>query len=256
MNIINSIDARVKNHYIKHFENTKYGKELRKLKDKFLGERCFIVGNGPSLKISDLDKLKDEYTFAFNRIYYVFNDTDWRPTFYCIQDDKMIMNSIDKIKTCIKTRYIFAPIDFKFFYNINLNTSYYFCQRRNTDISNIYFSESIDKGISVCNTVTYTAIQLAVYMGFTNIYLIGIDHCFNKVIDSNGNITKRNINNYFCEEYDKDKDDLYIPNLDLSTKAYERALSYTKLHPSIKILNATRGGELEVFNRESFDSLF
>ena len=32
---------------------------MQSLKDKYQGERCFIVGNGPSLTVKDLDKLKD-----------------------------------------------------------------------------------------------------------------------------------------------------------------------------------------------------
>lgn len=256
MNIINSLDARIKNYYIKHFEKTKYGKKLRELKNINSGKRCFIIGNGPSLNADDLNMLKDEYTFAFNRIYYIFDKTEWRPTYYCIQDDKMIRNSISDIEKNIKTKYIFAPIDFKWYYNLDLQTDYYFCQKRNTLKDEVYFSEVIDKSISVCNTVTYTAIQIAIYMGFTELYLIGVDHSFNRVLDNNGKIIYKNVKNYFCDDYDKDKSDLYIPQLGLSTKAYERALSYIDNHQNINIYNATRGGELEIFKRKSFDSLF
>ncbi len=35
------------------------------------GQRCFIIGNGPSLQRTDLTKLKDEFTFGMNRIYLV-----------------------------------------------------------------------------------------------------------------------------------------------------------------------------------------
>lgn len=256
MNIIDSLDARVKNYYIKHFDKTRYGKELRKLKNSNYGKRCFLVGNGPSLNVADLNMLKKEFTFAFNRIYYIFNKTEWRPTYYCIQDDKMLIRSIENIKKSIETKYIFAPIDFKWYYNLDLETNYYFCQKRNTFENRIYFSEFIDRNISVCNTVTYTAIQIAIYMGFTEIYLIGVDHTFNKELNSDGKIIYKDVKNYFCDEYDEDKNDLYIPQLSLSTKAYERAASYIMNFPNVHIYNATRGGELEVFKRIDFDSLF
>ena len=62
--------------------------ELRRFKNSHLGERCFIVGNGPSLKIEDLEKLyvNGEITFAFNMIYKIFDQTLWRPTYYGISD--------------------------------------------------------------------------------------------------------------------------------------------------------------------------
>ena len=45
---------------------------LAELKDKYQGQRAFIIGNGPSLKITDLSKLKEEFTFGLNRIYLMF----------------------------------------------------------------------------------------------------------------------------------------------------------------------------------------
>ena len=67
---------------------TKYRKcsdsaKMKELKDTKIGKRCFIIGNGPSLKAEDLSKLykNNEITFAFNRIYHIFDQTKWRPTY-------------------------------------------------------------------------------------------------------------------------------------------------------------------------------
>lgn len=60
-------------------DDSKYLKSLYRTKQ---GKRCFIIGNGPSLTAQDLDKLKNEDSFAFNRIFYIFNQTDLRPTYY------------------------------------------------------------------------------------------------------------------------------------------------------------------------------
>ena len=46
--------------------------QLRTLKDSHQGQRCFIMGNGPSLAKTDLSKLKNEFTFGMNRIYLAF----------------------------------------------------------------------------------------------------------------------------------------------------------------------------------------
>src|SRR5690606_31514735 len=61
--------------------------ELRRFKNIHAGKRCFIVATGPSLKVSDLDMLKDELTLSMNSIFMAFKETDWRPTYYAIQDE-------------------------------------------------------------------------------------------------------------------------------------------------------------------------
>ena len=258
MNILKSIDARKKNYYLSHYDKTEYGKNLATLKNKYKGKRCFIIGNGPSLKAEDLDKLKNEYTFAFNRIYYMFDQTEWRPSFYCTQDIKIAQSSWKEIQDNITTPYIFAPINLKWYYGVELNTGYYFNQKqteKETDLP--LFSEDIVKEIGVGNTVAYTAMQIAVYMGFTEIYLLGVDHNFKVSQDMNGNVIVDNsVKDYFCDKYNEDKENLFIPKLDISTLSYISARKYIDEHQNVKIYNATRGGKLEVFERKDFDSLF
>ena len=256
MNILNSIKMRKQNYYLSHFERTKYGKKLLELKGKYKNEKCFIIGNGPSLDPKDLDLLKDEYTFAFNRIYLMYDKTEWRPTFYCTQDDKIVKNSLQEIKNKIKTLYIFSPINLKWYYDLDLETEYYFNQKQAKSENECpIFSENIPHEIGVGNTVAYTAMQLAVYMGFSEIYLIGIDHSFKVYQDKDGNIiTDEKAKDYFCEEYNKDKNDLFIPKLDVSTLSYISAKNYAEEH-GVKIFNATRGGKLEIFPRVNLDEI-
>ena len=55
--------------------------ELDSYHNKYQGQACFIVGNGPSLNSRDLNLIKKEgyITFAANKIYRIFKETDWRP---------------------------------------------------------------------------------------------------------------------------------------------------------------------------------
>ena len=88
-----SINARIIQPWIcKHYEMTKEGKKILQFKDKYRERRCFFIGNGPSLNVEDLSILEknNELTFAFNRIYNIFDKTTWRPTFYISQDEKML----------------------------------------------------------------------------------------------------------------------------------------------------------------------
>lgn len=227
---------------------------LKKFKNKHLNHRCFIIGNGPSLKVEDLEKLKNEITFAFNRIYYIFNKTDWRPSYYCSEDDKTIFKSKEEINN-LKIENKFFPVNFPWDYKINFKDANYYIFKLGDRNVEPKFSEDIIKGIYWGNTVAYTAIQLAVYMGIKEIYLLGVDHNFSKMINDKGEILiDKTAKDYFTEKYNTDKEDLYIPNIEVSTRAFSAAKKYADKH-NIKIYNVTRGGKLEVFERADFDKI-
>lgn len=72
---------------------------LYHLKDLHRGRRAVVVGNGPSLKISDLDRLKDEITFASNRIFLAFGETEWRPTYYTMCDAVVARENLASVRS-------------------------------------------------------------------------------------------------------------------------------------------------------------
>lgn len=254
--IIDSFSARYlrfKADYFSHFPD---GLRLRKLRGIHQGGRCFIIGNGPSLRPEDLDVLEvnKEITFAFNRIYHIFSKTNWRPTYYVSQDDRMLSGCVEEVNL-IPSQVKFIPAEFKWYYGINISGATYFHFKNRPDSDIPLFSESIDKCIYNSNTVVITAIQIAIYMGISELFLIGVDHHFRTSINSRGEIIiDKTSKDYFSEEYNKDSRDLYVPNLDQSTKDFIAAKSYA-LKKGVHIYNATRGGCLEVFPRIPFDAI-
>jgi hypothetical protein len=229
----------------------KYGKKLSRFKDIHKGKRCFIIGNGPSLKMEDLDKLKNEYTFAANKIYIAFEDTDWRPVYYCIQDFEMIREDYSDIMTKVKSATRFIAGNHLIVQKDKLKDWIYFF----LDVRGYYrkfppFSKDISKQIFEGCTVTYANMQLAVYMGFKEIYLLGVDFSY-------AGSTSEQTKNYFSDKYMGNKEfgkNYNPPNIEKSLMAYKSARKYADKH-GIKIYNATRGGKLEVFDRVDFDSL-
>jgi len=226
-------------------------KNLKRLRNVHKGERCFIIGNGPSLDVNDLKKLKGEICFGTHRIYEIFGDTDWRPTYYCAQDHNLIKTSTKNINQ-VKTKYKFIAIYGDNWYKelkggtfIKLDIRPFYPELPN-------FSEDISDCIFEGFTVSYMCLQIAAYMGFKEIYLLGIDHNYSKVILPDGTFFEDNkIQDHFS------KKDLIenVPQLFKSTLAYEKAKNYAESN-EIKIFNATRGGKLDVFNRINFDSIF
>ena len=74
-------------------------REIRAYKNIHQGERCFIIGNGPSLTMEDLSCLTGEHCFAANRICNAFSKTDWRPEYYMCVDSSVFKDMKDTISS-------------------------------------------------------------------------------------------------------------------------------------------------------------
>lgn len=239
-----------KNVLIQRVQNANELMKLKDLKNSNKCKRCFIIGTGPSLKIEDLEALKNEIVFAPNRIYELFEKTDWRPTYYLSQDHKLIQNFIDKIKT-VEAEKIFLPIEFKNEF-IGDKYNFFVLKEKNYYPKSAPFSKDISKYLAQGFTVTYGAIQIAAYMGFTEIYLLGIDHNYNIIRDAKGNVVRdKNAVNYADGIKDFKGN---LPRIEETTIAYETAEKLSK-KLGIKIYNCTRGGKLEAFERRNLEDV-
>lgn len=257
IHLIRSLRYRYIHFLESHYSLSRDGKHLSSLHNIHLGRRCFIIGNGPSLLADDLSLLahNNEITFAFNRIYHIFNQTSWRPTYYISQDDKMLRGCVDNVNM-IGANIKFIPAEFKWYYNITVKNAVSFHLVNSDDPSHPLLSDNISHYIGNSNTVVLTAIQIAIFMGIKEIYLIGVDHHFHTSINNKGEIlVDSTTKDYFTDEYNRDKENLYIPNLDASTQNYIAVKKFAE-DRNVAIYNATRGGQLEVFPRKSLDLLF
>ena len=120
------------------------------------------------------------------------------------------------------------------------------------DEHNYLFSEDIGKQIVNSPTVSYGAMQIAVYLGYKEIYLLGFDHNYMYEINSDGNVVKTNKEktHFFKDE----KPEEIIANVRGMTRAYIAFKEYSVKH-GITVKNVTRGGKLELFERMELDKL-
>lgn len=260
------------NYYIKYMKNgfkIYYGiwkkkrrvtkKQISKLKDTKKGKRCFIVGNGPSLTINDLEKIKGEDSFAVNRIYKLFDKTDWRPTYYFSQDDRIVDEIVSDLPIMLKEcqgvfvnscGYDLVSKEIKKSNNMNF---IYIDNIHDTFPELPSFSFNVTAHFVEGYTVAYACIQMAVYMGYSEIYIIGTDHSYCVNQTSDGKIERDDtIQNYMPELEGKV---VYAPQMEKSTLAFRKARRVCD-EKGIIIKNATRGGMLEEFERVDFDMLF
>ena len=255
--IIDSLNARIQKEQSHKFEMTKYGRSLAKLKDSRKGEKCIIVGNGPSLLADDLEVVykKGIETFATNRIFKIFDQTDWRPTYY-VSEDILLMEDAQDIIRDMDVEKRFIPINLKWFQGVDIPNADYFYIEYNKEITETFnLSIDIPHCIRCRGTVTVTCLQLAIYMGFSEIYLIGVDHSFAKMFDRNGNVViDDSIKNHFTDDYDQGIIDQGF-NVDNATAAYMDVERLSRKMGTFRVFNATRGGKLEVFERVDLDDV-
>lgn len=219
-------------------------KELEKFKSIHSGKRCFILGNGPSLRFDDLQLLyeKKEICFGVNRIYLAYESTDWRPDYYVAVDNLIIQKDYSTIKK--------LP-GIKFVRHIN-NMEYDWKNCDTYEFGGLMieekqgFSQDIVEGIYSGWTVVYEAIQIAVYMGFDEIYLLGVDMTSGIRSEAEGA--------HFYKTPDRNEN-LPVGNRAISLRSFAYAGEVIE-RMGKKIRNATRGGELEELKRVDFDSLF
>lgn len=234
-------------------ENKEVLDKLKPLKGSHEGERCFIIGTGPSLRIKDLESLKNEYTFAPNRIFELFDKTDWRPTFYICQDHTIINKFRDQIKS-VDCKLSFLPIDHKAEFEGD-KFRFFVLREQLFYPESAPFSNDVSKSIGQGYTVTYGAIQMAMYMGFTEIYLLGVDHNYNVIRDAKGRpVKKSNSKINYSLGISEFMPMQNLPRVEESTIAYETAEKASR-KKGVRIYNATRGGKLEAFERVNFDNI-
>lgn len=235
----------------------KYLKKNVCLKNIYQGQRCFVIGNGPSLKLSDLEIIKNEITMSCNGSIDLFEKTMWRPTcFFCGDSQFLSEKLIDKDawdNLLGQVKFVFTTLRSSLYkdYNLYYSNLYFLDLRRKRE--KIEFSEDICKKIFDAGTTLYAMIQVAIYMGIREIYLIGVDFSFKNQIDLEGRLTINNNLSDHMKEIEQHIVGTYA--VDVMLNGYRSALKYAEKN-NIKIYNATRGGKLEVFERINFTDLF
>lgn len=241
-------------HILQRASRQYFARRWKYFKNLHRGQRVFLIGNGPSLKIDDLSQLKKEITFAANKIYLAYDQTSWRPTYYCVEDSLVMEQSYAKIVALNDSiRFfpdfilsVYPPISGALYYPLHPPIPW-----------EKGFSDDPRNGLYFGATVMYAMLQLAVYMGFTEIYLIGMDFHFS-VPKTQGNadvIISEGECNHFHPDYRKNDEAWHSPKLDQQQEALEIAKHFCETR-GIKIYNATREGKLDVFERVNFESLF
>jgi len=222
-------------------------KVLGQYKDKHLGQRCVIVGNGPSLNKMDLSFLRNEITFGLNRIYLLFDKYDFRPTYYVSVNPLVIEQSAEEMLKVPSVRFLSVE-GLPYIPEPEGNI---FLQRARGPS----FAKDPRKGMW-WPTVTYAAMQLAYFMGFREVILIGVDHRYvtagapnQEVVSVGGD------SNHFHPDYFGKGVRCNLPDLKASELSYKLARQVFEAEGR-RIIDATVEGHLTVFPKVDYRRIF
>jgi hypothetical protein len=220
---------------------------LAELRDSHRGQRCVILGNGPSLNGFDVARLGGAATFCTNRGYLLWEGSGRSPNFYVAVNPLMVEQFADEIAA--QACPVFVP---------------WILRKHLADAPNAIFTElrieqrfltDALQGLAPCGTVTIAALQLAYHLGFSEAVLIGVDHRYETAGSPHSEVLQSGEDpNHFRADYFGEGTVWNAPDLAQSERGYRMAAA-TFAANGRRIINATPGSALEVFERGELEDL-
>ena len=254
--------------------------KFKNLQNAFKGSRCFVMGNGPSLNKTPLEKLEGEYVWGVNKCHLLYDRISWRPSFYCAVDHRVtpdIAPDIDRQSLELPETLFFLPEEYRSIRDWKNRENIIWTRHKLQDPQlgpDGYFASYPPDFLRTPNTVTITCIQLAVFLGFNPIYLIGCDASWTMpegLASGEGHVRDPGTGelitnfaltmesetdpNHFHPDYFKKGDPWTAPNVGGQIYGYGRVKEKCD-EIGVEICNSTLGGKLEVFRRCRFVDLF
>lgn len=215
-------------------------RKLEACRDRHKGERCFILGNGPSLAETDLAQLKDEVVFSLNRAYLIFPRMGFTPTYH-VAINPLVVEQCAADLMRLDVNELFVAWDLRGYVSRNPRTTFVRLVR------GPWFGENLPHGLWGGHTVTYAAMQIAYFMGFKEVVLLGVDHRFATQGPPNAlHISTGPDRDHFDPNYFGSGVRWHLPDLETSRLAYQIADVFFRSDGRV-ILDATKNGALDVF---------
>ncbi len=221
---------------------------LKQFKNIHYGQRCFIIGTGPSLNKTNLSLIKDEIVIGVNTLYNGLSKFGINCKYYCVSDVVVWRNHYRNILDLDTVLFLSgeAGEDYiaKRAYYSNYRKNKIYVIKRKDEINYLTFiSKDITQGAYWGGTVIIdVCLHLTYYMGFKNNYLLGCDCDYSGMHRFDGAMTDELRGPGVMGEWEG-----IFKSYEVCKKTFEDA--------GCRIVNCTVGGKLEVFERENLEDL-
>lgn len=224
-------------------------KRLERFHDRHVGKRAVIVCNGPSLNQMDLSFLKTEYTFGLNKIFLGVRRFGFYPRYYIAVNSKVIKQAAGVIAAMPCVKFIGSAGHS----SIRENALTY---HLNTVGVVDRFSTDVVRGVHEGWTVTHVALQIAYYMGFKQVVIIGLDHRFEQDGTANQTVVRSGPDvNHFHPDYFADGQEWDNPDLRESEVSFSAAKELFEGNGR-EIIDASVGGHCTIFPKRQYQEIF
>lgn len=251
----------------------RYGRErndaIGALENRHAGvRRCFVIGNGPSLKGMDLKPLAREHTIAANSFYKHPDAAAIGLKYLCIFDPHFMQDQPRAIEwhrtvaqqlpttTMVLHHSARTLVDRHALY-AGREVHYVRSGVQTHELKYVDFDFRRPRNIGM-TTGSSIAIPLAIFLGFREIVLVGFD-C-NWLADTGKSYHFYDTHEYFPEFDSIDKDGRgygYEAFLRIIQREFEshRLIRAKAEARGVRIVNATRGGLLDAYERADYAAL-
>lgn len=245
-------------------------------KDRLCGQRCFVLGNGPSLNSQDLSLLEGETVFTVNQFLRNDQHTCFKSSFHFWMDNNFFSYDSHRpedrelLDVMINTA---NQENIECFYPYN-QRSYLMTNGINTDNAHYLLpilkmhnkynrNPRIDKFVPGFGTVVLYAVYTAVYMGASEIYLLGCDET--GIEATIASVLKRENNNYSYSVTDSEKLRMekmversgmlqYAYSYYRTLKGFEEMLQYCTKR-NVKLVNLSAQSVLDMIPSDSLERI-
>lgn len=266
--------------YFDLYRNIRYGGEVIDpliarniaLKNRHSGvKRCFVIGNGPSLKTQDLTRLSGEICIVANSFFFHPDHRVVAPRYWCVADpdyQSEKKNSLDWLRELeahsAGATMLFNPNAAGILKKYELfkdREIYYISAGLNCNVpEEVILDLSRRVNVGMC-TVSCFSIPLAIYLGFREIYLIGCDANWLSASDHES-LHFYETNKHFTH-WDSNAATRQVMGISMEDELRSqyacfkshRLLRDKALSLGVKIYNATRGGCLDMYPRVVYEDV-
>ncbi|MGD9554003.1 MAG: hypothetical protein AB7D96_03745 [Arcobacteraceae bacterium] len=239
------------------------------IKNMYKGKRCFIIGTAPSIKEQDLSLLKHDYVMGVSKLFYNNSYISINPSFHvyspilsyhsqCYSENTFLKMLQDMNNLIPETTELFFHIGDKCFIETN---NLFVHNKIHWTSYNVWneFEQMPDFNLTNMPniwSVSESAIQIALYLGFEEIFLVGFDHdWFNGLLNYfDKNIMKHHAIN--------EKEFVIQHGLDSELQMRRHAYIFSKykklydLEQNIYNANANANTYVDTFPKVEYEKLF
>jgi len=211
---------------------------MNKFAGRHAGDRCFVIGSGPSIARMDLAWLRDEITVCVNQS---FKALDFEPTYICIGDRELwprikdVYAKMSSTVICSTGTNGTVGSDYA-----GDNLGLVVPMDKTHPVHAGHFRHDLVLVHTGYNVVPEIVLPFVLHCGFAECCLIGCD-CTD--------------DGYFYPQAESARPDWPQKVMPQTMGAYPVIRRYAEQHGLTRIVNGTYGGRLEAFDRVLFDSL-